>query len=758
MNLTVPAEMVTRYVAAARPLAWVVPVAALSAMLVLLGARRLGPLGQRRLHFGLLALAAAGGVWWGWRLRWLCDDAFISFRYADNLLRGHGLVFNVGERVEGYTNFLWTLLLAGTATLGLHAPQMSLLLGLLSFALLLATMSRIGMRIAPQGTWLAVPLAAGVCAAQYTMASFATSGLETMFASLLSLLALERALAGAYFAAGACGVAAAMAHPDHGILYAGLGLALLLGKDTRRGVARYALPFALFYAPYFAWRWQYYGELFPNTYYAKSGGLPYFAQGGVYLASLLIGGGLWALLPLAAYATWRLRRTLFGRYAMIAIPLFCVYVAKIGGDFMYGRLLCPIVAPLLLLAEAALADALTRRRFMLASVAAALLCVPALPVKIIQPLEKKWFLADERTFYQLTSFNPIRVHTIYFDWAEVLAKHFPTHKSAPRLFMYSAGMISYYTGWPTIDGFGLTDRMIAHRPLLVRGRPGHEKHGSAAYIASRGVDISDELVYPVPYSDVAQLWLDRVHFNLGHYDPKLLKRLRGVPGVSFTDFERHLASQLRLPVLRAASDHVACDVWFANEYYISRVPNSPYKARLEQRLLDGGRAFGAVPDATPSLSATTPRKPLPETALHFDAGERSRYEVSGDAFREFPALDARASQEWISGHRGAFVDTFDLTLGDLARGQLRSKPFKLVGDVMELWVGGGHSAKTLHVSLIVDGKAVLTTGGCGSDMMSRRLWQIAPFKGKDAVLEIVDDASGPGDYLSVDEVVQWIDR
>jgi hypothetical protein len=40
---------------------------------------------------------------------WVCDDAFISFRYADNLVRGHGLVFNLGERVEGFTNLAWTL-------------------------------------------------------------------------------------------------------------------------------------------------------------------------------------------------------------------------------------------------------------------------------------------------------------------------------------------------------------------------------------------------------------------------------------------------------------------------------------------------------------------------------------------------------------------------------------------------------------------------------------------------------------------------
>ena len=47
----------------------------------------------------------------GWlaEMSWfLTDDAFISFRYVRNLLEGHGLVFNPGERGEGYSNFLWT--------------------------------------------------------------------------------------------------------------------------------------------------------------------------------------------------------------------------------------------------------------------------------------------------------------------------------------------------------------------------------------------------------------------------------------------------------------------------------------------------------------------------------------------------------------------------------------------------------------------------------------------------------------------------
>ncbi|OFV82866.1 MAG: hypothetical protein A2W26_13780 [Acidobacteria bacterium RBG_16_64_8] len=47
------------------------------------------------------------------------DDVFISLRYAENLACGSGLVFNDGQRIEGFSNLLWTLLLAGLAKLGL---------------------------------------------------------------------------------------------------------------------------------------------------------------------------------------------------------------------------------------------------------------------------------------------------------------------------------------------------------------------------------------------------------------------------------------------------------------------------------------------------------------------------------------------------------------------------------------------------------------------------------------------------------------
>ena len=68
--------------------------------------------------------------------RFIQDDAFISFRYAQNLAEGKGLVFNIGERVEGYTNFLWTCLLSLSFLVKIDPVYFSWMMGLLLFRFL----------------------------------------------------------------------------------------------------------------------------------------------------------------------------------------------------------------------------------------------------------------------------------------------------------------------------------------------------------------------------------------------------------------------------------------------------------------------------------------------------------------------------------------------------------------------------------------------------------------------------------------------
>ena len=80
---------------------------------------------------GGIALCGLAVVVFAWESRAVhphLDDSYITYQYARNLVEGHGLVFNVGEYVEGFTNLLWTLLIAGGLALGFEATTVGHLL------------------------------------------------------------------------------------------------------------------------------------------------------------------------------------------------------------------------------------------------------------------------------------------------------------------------------------------------------------------------------------------------------------------------------------------------------------------------------------------------------------------------------------------------------------------------------------------------------------------------------------------------------
>jgi len=121
------------------------------------------------------------------------DDAYISYRYAENLVNGHGLVWNPGERVEGFTNPLWTLLIACGLSLGVGATTMGYALGLASGLALLAGTACLAWRwLAPEARWLA-PLAPGVLACFGAFAFWSTGGMETSLHAALAMGALVAA-------------------------------------------------------------------------------------------------------------------------------------------------------------------------------------------------------------------------------------------------------------------------------------------------------------------------------------------------------------------------------------------------------------------------------------------------------------------------------------------------------------------------------------------------------------------------------------
>ncbi|MCK5941887.1 MAG: hypothetical protein KAI24_07975, partial [Planctomycetes bacterium] len=216
------------------------------------------------------AVAVAAAAWHAAALAWTCDDAFITFRYAQHFVEGHGLVFNLDPQeapVEGYTNFSWTMWMAFGAMLGFGRDGMeawSIFWGVVCHAgtvLLLATM-----------TWRAssgralVPVAACGYAALHHAASLAPAGLETalfvLLVTALARLAMTMRCPREAWLAGFVGVLCAMTRPDGAIFVAMAGLFVLRDAWRRRSLRLllgYVLPVVLVFAPYLLWRHSFYG-------------------------------------------------------------------------------------------------------------------------------------------------------------------------------------------------------------------------------------------------------------------------------------------------------------------------------------------------------------------------------------------------------------------------------------------------------------------------------------------------------------------
>ncbi len=340
-----------------------------------------GPAAQRTPRW-LLALLLAGAfvpllallAWHANLYAWLCDDAFISFRYVRNLVGGHGIVYNRGERVEGYTNFLWVLELAAIwKALGVRPEDSANILSSLFTAGVLGLTARLAWRTPYRGRrWAAVWIALALLAVNRSFAVWATSGLETRqftFFIVAAVLLLRRHgnRAAPAALASLCMAGAEYTRPEGMLLWAcGLGWLLADGLFRRRFPLRaavaYALPYALLVTAHYAFRIWYYGEVFPNTYYAKVV-RPWPEAGMQYLVSALIEHGAVLVLPfaLAGMVTRIGRRrdsTHLLSFALI-IP-HALYLIRIGGDHFEFRPF-DFHWPLLAVAAADGALALARR-------------------------------------------------------------------------------------------------------------------------------------------------------------------------------------------------------------------------------------------------------------------------------------------------------------------------------------------------------------------------------------------------------------
>jgi len=436
---------------------------------------------------------------------WILDDAFISFRYAKNLAEGFGLVFNPSDTpVEGYTNFLWIIILSLGHKLGFNIVTLSQVLGYL-FAIgtiLIILFVKWTKKITPP-----IQIASAlILSSSGAFTVWGASGMETslfIFLFTLCLLLfvriLERNLSKrrpkSLIRLSFLIALLALTRPEGYLVFIVFGLLVFTFKVlNKRNIATkelvcYLLPFLIVVAAQIVFRLVYYNDVLPNTFYNKVGsGSDQYLRGLRYTKDFIV-----ASLPLVFFSAitlllsskkrWEDNPILFASFAVL-VP-YSAYVIFVGGDVMPAyRFYSPLVPILAILAVSGIHKSAMKINSRL---------------HISKQLEISTFsfivaLALAFNIWQWKYEAEINKHLkgdmVAQEGKETglwLKENFDADTVVAT---NTAGTIPFYSGFRTIDMLGLNDKHIAKRdmPDIGKGFPGHEKT-DGDYILKQNPDI-----------------------------------------------------------------------------------------------------------------------------------------------------------------------------------------------------------------------------------------------------------------------------
>ncbi len=427
------------------------------------------------------------------RSAWICDDAYITFRVVDNFWSGHGLRWNVHERVCAYTNPLMMLCMLVVYPLTREFFYTGILFCL---AASLAAMAVVALGLSRRLATGAVALLLLVGSKAFV--DYATSGLENCLAFLLLALFFREAFTRdlrhdrvlkrlAFLAA-----LVTLNRMDTFLLVGPTLVYAWWKKPSLRRVGRIAAGFW----PFLIWEVVsvvYYGRPLPNTAYAKlNTGVAmatYLRQGLHYYAnSLRIDPITLPTILSAVVAAAVVRR---GRHLAAAggILLYLLYVLRVGGDFMSGRFFAaPLFAAVTLWCVTPVRG--RARQVLLAAGAAAVVVTavlhPLTPVRqggdysdelipSLQDYHVNRGICDERGFYYPTcgllrwrQYPSMPAH----EWTrqgETFRRLVETRKSAGYFLSPTVGMQGTWAGPKVyiLDPLGLADPLLAMAPIPV---------------------------------------------------------------------------------------------------------------------------------------------------------------------------------------------------------------------------------------------------------------------------------------------------
>lgn len=683
----------------------------------------------------------------------LTEDAFISFRYVRNLLSGHGLVYNPGEYVEGYSNFLWVLELAVLwGVFGLRpehaAPWLSIAFTVGTIAAMLWWVVRLP---ALQYRGLVGWMALGVVCSSATFAVWTSAGgLETRQFTFFIVLAvvclsLYRNIRRGLLVASLSLAAAALTRPEGSLVaVCCFGWFAIEGiiRDGRlrlywRKSACLATPFVVVVVAHFLFRYAYYGEWLPNTYYAKHV-RPWYEAGFRYLWAAALETGLYLLLPLALLSLareWQKRRDLTYMLPLSLIIFHMAYIARIGGDhfeyrpldFYWPLLAVPVADGIVGL------GVIISRRFRRGTsghwksgVCAFLLFIPIVFYSnviqgfllIEKATHRAWFpdILDEdnesagwlftvpgisslaapivRLHMQLTEQYIAKRAGAFRSNAEWGIRSFRPYESVDwDMFPQdavasttSAGIMPFYAyGLTVIDEHGLNDATIARNPVShpnYQRRIAHDRHPPDGYLESRGVNLN-------------------LH-----------------PAVS---------SAADLPIRQEYALRIRSDLWMPfdstnHQWVISSFAGRDLRYNQFSNADPSGNRFYFGPD------------------LELFVGERflGKFEDGFDDWLLQGSAFTKGKAPMKGSVGSGFLTSYHPNEGDALIGTARSPEFTATKDQLLAFLIGGGKYKGTAVRILADGDVVWGRHGNWCDCLEAVVYPLVDVAGKTLQLELID--------------------
>ena len=379
------------------------------------------------------------------------DDAYISYRYVENFVEGHGLVFNYGEHVEGYTNFLWIMILALAVKLGLPIILTSQILGIIFGLGIILISAVIAREICGNEKWYLILIPPFLLTVNGALAYWTIGGMETaLFVFLVSLVIyveFRKPAITPYLL-----VLLTLCRPEGGLFFGIIFIyRLFIVKSGWKALLKYALVYTGLMLPYAAFKLIYFGDLLPNPFYAKTGSSVEYIKSGIsYLAHFSYHYAVFGVLFILPFIfIKRITNKLW--LTLLSVIIVTIYVVLVGGDVLkVHRFFLPIL-PFLYINLV-----WTLKQFKKSTL--------AIPLMLILTL---WCVYIPWDYINNIKTREIGLIETMGGKADLLLECDSTDFSIATT---TIGVLSYkLKGHKVIDMLGLTDRYIAKHPEKIEG-------------------------------------------------------------------------------------------------------------------------------------------------------------------------------------------------------------------------------------------------------------------------------------------------